>query len=195
MVLAIYSRHFCLVMGKKCHFRQNELLYWNLVGYNRDGLNRQGFDREGYNRYGYNISGYSRYGYDNEGWSKENEQDLSRRYDAYGFDMNCLDRRGKRCFSRDQNSCFVLMTSRDIGRLKDILGENSWWLMRPIPYMIDGSSHYHLSLDLIWLRWCWKDSKKNKKKQKIKKTLNYSVSLLGNIILKQFCLTSETVFF
>ena len=67
----------------------------HVAGFNRDGYNRQGYDRLGYNRYGYNVSGYSRYGYDNEGWSKENEQDLSGRYDAYGFDKNCLDRRGE----------------------------------------------------------------------------------------------------
>ena len=65
------------------------------VGFNRDGYNKQGYNRLGYDRYGYNVSGLSRYGYDNEGWSKENIQDLSGRYDPYGFDMDCLDRRGK----------------------------------------------------------------------------------------------------
>ena len=71
------------------------VIFLTLLGYNRDGINRQGYDRAGYSRYGYNISGYSRYGYDMEGWSKDNEQDQTGRYDAYGFDMNCLDRRGK----------------------------------------------------------------------------------------------------
>lgn len=65
------------------------------TGYNRDGYNKNGYDINGYSRYGYDIDGYDRYGYDIEGWSKDNMPDLTERFNAYGIDMNCLDRRGK----------------------------------------------------------------------------------------------------
>ncbi|KAL4233911.1 hypothetical protein ACF0H5_008583 [Mactra antiquata] len=63
-------------------------------GYNRDGYDKDGFDIDGYNRYGYNRDGYSRYGYDIEGWDRDNNPDVTARYNAYGVDMYCLDRRG-----------------------------------------------------------------------------------------------------
>lgn len=85
--------------------------FYNINGFNRDGLDRDGFDHNGFDRHGYsrdgydcngfsrdgyNLGGYDYYGYHRNGFNGDG-------YNRKGFDCNGFDKNGFDCKGFNRN--------------------------------------------------------------------------------------------